>query len=44
MLENCRFVKHSNPIQSNWIGWIENSKGQLVAIVKLSGKIEMIKN
>ena len=39
IFQGYRFVKHVNPIQSNVQGWIENEHGNIVAVVKLDGRI-----
>lgn len=33
------FQEYRNPIQVGWKGWIENNKGNIVAFIKLDGRV-----
>lgn len=39
MFEGYTFFEHANPIQSGYKGYILNEKGNIIAYIKLDGKI-----
>ena len=39
MFEGYTFFEHTNPIQSGYKGYILNEKGNIVAYIKLDGRI-----
>ena len=40
IFKGCKFIKHINPMVSGWVGWIENEQGNIIAIIKVDGRIE----
>jgi hypothetical protein len=39
MPKNLVFQEYKNPVAAGWKGWIENAKGNVVAFVKLDGRV-----
>lgn len=39
MQEGLVFQEYRNPITTGWKGWIENREGNVIAFVKLDGRI-----
>jgi hypothetical protein len=39
MQQGLKFEAYADPLNTGWIGWIENPKGNVVAFIKLDGRI-----